>query len=116
MLRPNAALESNPERREMLIWDVFISHASEDKATVAIPLAAALNRAGLRVWLDKQQLEVGDSLRQRIDSGLAKCRFGVVILSESFFKKHWPQKELDGLVAREELGLKVLLPVWHGLD
>lgn len=97
-------------------WDVFISHASEDKADVALPLAAALSRSGLRVWLDNQQLEVGDSLRQKIDAGLAQSRFGVIVLSERFFEKRWTLKELDGLVAREDLGYKVLLPVWHGID
>ncbi|MCH5374206.1 MAG: toll/interleukin-1 receptor domain-containing protein [Planctomycetes bacterium] len=100
----------------MLTWDAFISHASEDKAEVALPLAAALTRAGLRVWLDKQQLEIGDSLRQKIDAGLAQSRFGVVVLSEQFFQKRWTQKELDGLVAKEDLGVKVLLPVWHRID
>jgi hypothetical protein len=51
--------------------------------------------------------------RQSIDSGLARSRFGIVILSEAFFAKHWPQRELDGLAAREVDGVKVILPVWH---
>lgn len=98
-------------------WDIFISHASEDKAEVVIPLAEALRRAGLRVWLDRQELRLGDSLRTKIDEGLANSRFGVVILSPSFFAKHWPQAELDGLFAREEaLRGTVILPVWHGMD
>jgi hypothetical protein len=41
-------------------WDVFISHAREDKAAVAKPLAEALSRAGLRVWLDEQEISLGD--------------------------------------------------------
>jgi hypothetical protein len=36
-------------------WDVFISHASEDKAYVE-PLAAALRTAGVSVWFDKMVL------------------------------------------------------------
>jgi hypothetical protein len=31
----------------------------------------------------------------------------------SFLRKEWPQRELDGLVAREIDGVKVILPVWH---
>ena len=50
-------------------WDVFISHASEDKAAVTNPLANSLERAGLRVWLDRQELRLGDSLREKIDEG-----------------------------------------------
>ena len=94
-------------------WDIFISHASEDKAAVARPLAEILKRRGLRVWLDEAELHLGDSLRQKIDDGLSKSRFGVVVLSPAFFAKNWPQMELDALVAREEMGVKVVLPVWH---
>jgi len=68
-------------------WDIFISHASEDKVTVARPLAAALRRAGVRVWLDEHELRVGDSLSEKVDEGLSQSRFGVVILSPGFFAK-----------------------------
>jgi len=94
-------------------WDAFISHASEDKEAVALPLAEALTKAGLRVWLDRTELRIGDSLRRKIEEGLAESRFGIVILSKSFLSKDWPQKELDGLMAIEEAGRKVVLPVWH---
>src|ERR1700739_2597152 len=96
-------------------WDVFISHASEDKDAIARPLADALRARELRVWYDEFSLEVGDSLRQSIDHGLAKSRFGVVILSAHFFVKHWPQTELNGLATREVDGEKVILPVWHNI-
>jgi hypothetical protein len=92
-------------------WDVFLSHASEDKETVAIPLAHALRRNGVHVWLDKSEIKLGDSIRAKIDEGLAQSRFGVVILSEIFFKKLWTGRELDGLFAKD-----AILPVWHGID
>jgi Protein kinase domain/TIR domain len=107
---------SNPERGVPKQWDVFISHASEDKEFVARPLAGLLRDAGLRVWLDESELKLGDSLRRGIDQGLAGCRFGVVILSASFFAKEWPQRELDALFARAAEGPKIILPVWHGID
>lgn len=95
-------------------FDVFLSHASEDKAEFVVPLAEELQRRGVRVWIDQQQLQLGDSLRQKIDQGLARSRFGVVVLSPHFFEKPWPAAELDGLAAREtSLGVKVILPVWH---
>ncbi len=98
-------------------WDVFISHASEDTPTVATPLADALRRAGLRVWLDRQELRVGDSLREKIDEGLSDSWFGVVVLSPSFLAKGWPRRELDGLFVVEETeGRTVILPVWHQID
>lgn len=97
-------------------WDAFICHASEDKDEFVGPLAKQLTAKGLHVWYDAFTLSVGDSLRQKIDEGLAKSRFGVVVLSTAFFGKAWPRAELDGLVAREAEGRKVILPVWLGID
>jgi HD-GYP domain-containing protein (c-di-GMP phosphodiesterase class II) len=94
-------------------WDVFISHASEDKDRIARPLAEALRKKGLRVWYDEFSLKVGDSLHQKIDEGLEQSRFGVVILSPRFFRKYWPREELNGLATREVDGTQVILPVWH---
>lgn len=97
-------------------WDVFISHASEDKATVAEPLAAELRARGLKVWLDKTELKIGDSLRRKIDYGLAHSTFGVVILSKSFFAKGWPQYELDGIIGMSVSGDQRMLPIWHEIS
>jgi hypothetical protein len=94
-------------------WDAFICHASEDKEELVRPLAEELQKTGLRVWYDEWTLTVGDSLRKKVDEGLAASRFGVVVLSQQFFNKHWPQVELDGLAVREVGGRKVILPVWH---
>lgn len=69
----------------------------------------------MRVWYDDFSLKLGDSLRQSIDRGLARSRFGVVILSGYFFQKHWAQQELNGLTTGEVNGGKVILPVWHGV-
>lgn len=98
-------------------YDLFLSHASEDKDDIARPLYEALTASGATIWFDEAVLQLGDSLRRKIDEGLRICRFGLVILSPSFFAKQWPQRELDGLVARETAsGEKAVLPVWHRVD
>jgi hypothetical protein len=94
-------------------WDTFISHASEDSATVARPLAETLRRMGLDVWLDGVELRLGDSLSEKIDEGLANSVYGVLVVSPSFIAKQWPRRELSGLMAKEDVGHKVILPVWH---
>lgn len=96
-------------------WDVFICHANEDKSAVVDPLVTALTARRLRVWYDRTILTIGDSLRRKVDEGLANSRFGVVILSKAFFGKGWPERELEGLVQKEINGQKVILPVWHGV-
>ncbi|HEU4557607.1 MAG TPA: toll/interleukin-1 receptor domain-containing protein, partial [Longimicrobium sp.] len=95
------------------MWDVFISHASEDKDQVARPLAEELRSRGFSVWYDEFSLSLGDSLRRKIDVGLRDSRYGVVLLSKKFLTKEWPQRELDGLTSRETVAGKVILPVWH---
>src|ERR1700678_4422608 len=114
---PQSATTLAPVRRDSpMKWDVFISHASEDKAAFVGPLATRLQERGLRVWYDAFTPTVGDSLRRSIDRGLARSRYGIVVISPDFLKKEWPQKELDGLVAREVEGVKVILPIWHNIN
>lgn len=92
---------------------IFISYASEDKDEIARPLSLELTKHGFDIWFDESSLALGDNLRRSIDEGLATCDFGVVVLSEKYFSKEWPKIELEGLIAKEILGGKVILPVWH---
>ncbi|MCL8264248.1 toll/interleukin-1 receptor domain-containing protein [Acinetobacter baumannii] len=94
-------------------YDLFISHASEDKDDFVRPLAETLQGLGLKVWYDEFSMKVGDSLRRKIDSGLRNSRYGTVVLSAYFIKKEWTNYELDALVAREMNGHKMILPIWH---
>ena len=80
------------------------------------PLANALKQRGLSVWFDMFELRIGDSLRRKIDTGISRSRFGIVVLSPAFFAKGWPQYELDGLVTMAVSGKQVLLPLWHGVS
>jgi hypothetical protein len=95
-------------------WDIFISHATEDKESVVIPLAKELSKYPIKVWIDDQELKIGDSLIDKINEGIAKSRYGVVILSPNFFAKKWTKRELKMLFMRddEDDGV-VILPVWH---
>jgi hypothetical protein len=96
-------------------YDVFISHASEDKETIVRSLVTELVRQGLQVWYDEFTLRIGDSLRQKIDKGLARSRVGLVVLSSSFIAKGWTNYELDGIVTRAVSGEQLLLPIWHNI-
>lgn len=96
-------------------YDVFISHASEDKDSVVRPLAIALKEKAINVWYDEFELKIGDSLRRKIDQGLSKSRFGIVVISRSFIKKGWTNYELDGLMTKAISGQQILLPIWHDI-
>jgi hypothetical protein len=97
-----------------MLYDVFICHASDDKDAFVRPLAERLREQHIEVWYDEFSLKVGDSLRRSIDRGLSQSRFGIIVLSPSFFSKKWSQWELDGLVSRQNSDeAEVILPVWH---
>ncbi len=98
-------------------YDVFISHAWEDKESFADEFVAELRKLGVNVWYDTSQIRWGDSMRQRIDDGLKKSKFGVVILSPNYIAegKYWTKAELDGLFQLESVRGKILLPIWHNL-
>lgn len=100
------------EKRE---YDVFISHASEDKDEIVRPLAVKLQSMGLKVWYDEFELKIGDSLRRKIDKGLANSRFGIVVLSMVFISKGWANYELDGIITKAVSGQQVILPIWHNI-
>ncbi len=116
MVGNNWNLKRKSDKKPML-YDVFICHASEDKDTFVRPLANELKKSHIEVWYDEFSLSIGDSLRESIDRGLSKSRYGIVVLSPSFFQKKWTQRELNGLVAREmNEGNTIILPIWHQIN
>ena len=96
-------------------YDFFISHATEDKESFVRPFAEKLESLGLRIWYDEFELKIGDSLRQKIDKGLANSRFGIVVLSKNFIRKGWTNYELDGIITKSISGQQVVLPIWHNI-
>jgi hypothetical protein len=62
------------EEKEKPKYEVFISHASEDKDMFVRPLVDELERSGIRVFYDERSIGLGDSLRQKIDEGLATAQ------------------------------------------
>jgi tetratricopeptide (TPR) repeat protein len=100
-------------------YDVFISHASEDKAAFVDDLVKVLHERGLRVWYDSFEIKLGDDFRRKMEQGLLGSRFGVVVLSPSFLQanKYWTQQELSALFTFEaDEGGKRILPVLYGVS
>ena len=76
-------------------------------------------RSASSVWpkpSDKGEIRIGDNLVRKIDDGLRRSRYGVVIVSPHFFAKGWSTWELSALAAIEAgAGKKRILPVWHNM-
>lgn len=95
--------------------DVFICHASEDKDDVVRPLVEAFTEAGISCWYDEAEIRWGDSVTQKINEGLAKSRYVLVVFSVAFVQKNWPQRELNAVLNREASSNEVrVLPLLVG--
>lgn len=107
----NSMLETSDE------YDVFISHAFEDKEDFVEEFVMELKKLNITVWYDNSQMKWGDSMRERIDGGLKKSKFGIVILSPNYIHegKYWTKAELNGLFQMETINGKTILPIWHNL-
>ncbi|MCQ2393862.1 MAG: toll/interleukin-1 receptor domain-containing protein [Kiritimatiellae bacterium] len=97
-------------------YDVFVSHANDNKQAFVDSLSAGLNRLGIKVWYDSSVLDWGDDWKAKIEEGLAKSRFGIVVLSPQFIDREWTTKELQELLNRQnERHEKVVLPLLYNL-
>ena len=105
------------EMQDLEEYDVFVSHAWEDKESFVDEFVTCLKKLDLKVWYDKDQISWGDSMRKRIDEGLKKSTFGVAVLTPNYIAegKYWTKAELDGLFQLESINGKTLLPIWHNL-
>ena len=98
-------------------YDVFVSHAWEDKADFVDELVDEMRKVDLKVWYDTNKLKWGDSMREKIDNGLRKSKYGIVVLSPNYIaeNKYWTKAELNGLFQMETINGKTILPIWHNL-
>jgi hypothetical protein len=97
------------------LYDVFISHAVEDKIPFVTELCCRLKKEGLSIWYSGAELNSGDSISRAIDEGLDNSRYGIVVLSPNYLAKNWPLREFYLLLAREKNGEKVILPVLYNI-
>ncbi len=95
--------------------DIFICHASEDKRDVVRPLVHAMDKAGISYWYDEVKVRWGDSITEKVNEGLRTSRYVIVVLSESFISKNWPQRELNSVLNIEASSGEVrVLPLIAG--
>jgi RNA-directed DNA polymerase len=100
-------LDPNPSKfiRQMVYgaddFDVFLSHASEDKAEIARPIFEACQKAGLKAFLDQEHIGWGESFTNKINTALGAARTVLVIVSSNSVSKDWPLAEINTALAFE---------------
>jgi RNA-directed DNA polymerase len=113
-------LDANPSRfiRQMVFgaddYDVFVSHASEDKEEVARPIFEACAKLGLKVFLDEAHIGWGQSFTQKINTALGSARTVLVIISSTSVAKEWPVVEVNTALSLEVTGQKKVVPLLVG--
>lgn len=95
--------------------DIFICHASEDKDEIVRPLVEAFKKVEVSCWYDEAEIKWGDSITQKVNEGIAKSRFVIVVFSPAFLKKEWPQREYNAALNQEATsGVVRVLPLVVG--
>jgi RNA-directed DNA polymerase len=113
-------LDPNPSKfiRQMVFgandFDVFISHASEDKEAIARPIYEACARRGIKAFLDEEHIAWGESFTKKINTALGAARTVVAVVSTNSVSKDWPLTEMITALAMEVNGQKAVLPVMVG--
>jgi hypothetical protein len=97
-------------------YEVFLSHASEDKKAIVTPFYEACKRNGISAWYDTIEIQWGDSLVKKIQGGLAKSKMVLLFISKSSLEKKWPEKEIDTALSLENSYGKKVLPLVLGLS
>ncbi|MBI1250991.1 MAG: TIR domain-containing protein [Alphaproteobacteria bacterium] len=113
-------LDPNPSKfvRQMAFgaddYDVFISHASEDKDAVARPIFEACSRLGVKAFLDEAHIGWGQSFTTKINTALGASRTVLAIVSSHSVTKDWPVLEVNTALALEANGFKKVVPLFVG--
>lgn len=79
---------------------IFISYSHQDKI-FAEKLAQELVLARANVWIDKWEINVGDSFLNKIQSAVAGASAVVFVLSKASVESEWCKKELTASLLRE---------------
>lgn len=106
---------------ECMKYDVFISHAKQEKVCVAYPLVEELRKYGSRSFLDFEEVSISRSTREQIFEAMHRSKAAVFVLSENFATRPWPIRELKYFLEVWEKARKegrdgpVLVPLFYKL-
>jgi hypothetical protein len=91
--------------------NVFISHRGNDSKE-AEQLAHQIQSAGHNVWLDVWEIDLGDSIIERMNQGLEGANYLILCYSSSGVTAPWISREWLSTLARQLVGSGVkILPV-----
>ncbi|WP_047980181.1 TIR domain-containing protein [Ornithinibacillus contaminans] len=103
--------------KEIIEFDVFLSHSSLDKEVFVTELSEKLSEKGLKVFEDVKVFKIGQSQTDMMNMGILNSRFVVVFLSSNFIQSGWSEYEFKSFLNREINEKKIIiLPIWHDVS
>ncbi len=114
------ALDPTPSKfvRQMVFgaddFDIFISHAREDRETIARPIFEACARRGLKAFLDEEHIGWGQSFTTKINTALGAARTVIAVVTPTSVTKEWPLEEMNTALSLEIAGKKQVLALMVG--
>src|SRR5699024_4433522 len=110
-------VKQSANKKELIEYDVFLSHSNLDKEEYVSELSDKLTNKGLKVFEDEKIFEIGQSQTQMMNMGILNSRFVVVFLSRNFIESGWSKYEFISFLNREinEKNI-IILPIWHDIS
>jgi hypothetical protein len=93
-------------------YDCFISYFSGDGDFVHV-LERDLRLRGVHVWRDNSEIDIGDSITDRIQEGLSESYSFVIVLSPAALSRAWVKEELRAAYRLRADGEFKILPIMH---
>lgn len=93
----NKPIRPSKERLENLY---FLSHSSADKQ-FARKLGHDLIKESFNIFLDKWDINIGESIVERINDALERMKGLILILSNNSINSNWVRKELSSALMKE---------------
>jgi DNA-binding response OmpR family regulator len=97
---------------------VFISYSHKDKKFVNrlignLKNAVDLNQGKLEIWIDKDEIKVGDSISKKVENGINACDFFCLVISGNSLESRWVEREYRAAFNKQvsSNGVPVILPI-----
>lgn len=79
--------------------EVFISHSSKDKNEVE-KLLPFINGMNLPVWFDKYNIDVGQSIVEKVQEGVKNSYAVIFWITDNFLESKWCKREMQAFIKR----------------
>jgi tetratricopeptide (TPR) repeat protein len=80
-------------KKKEFVYDVFISYSHQNQDWVKNTLLAKLEQAGLKVFIDYQDFEIGESAPDAMERAVTTSKQTIIVLSPAYLKSNWAKFE-----------------------